>query len=382
MRCPFTPRELAVLLDRPVRQLLGAEDRERYAGRSLLITGAGGSVGSELARQLADCRPSRLTLVDRSELHLFEIVKELADRAPEVEVDAVLADICDAPLLGRVVEAAAPEVVFHAAAYKHVTFMERDVCAAVAVNVLGTANVVAACREAGARLVLISSDKAAAPRSVMGASKRLAELVTLSRARTSPRTRPIVVRFGNVAGSSGSLLAVFRDRIRRGLPLQITDPAATRYFMTGDEAVALVMKADVLARRPETYWLDMGAPVPIGAVTERLQALETAAGFPPVEVRVVGLGPGEKRFEELTTQGLRMCPTAHPRIWVARQRPSDEAALAGTLSALRQAVAAGDAEAALQNLCAAVADYQPSEDAWAFARRRRPSPRETLRKHA
>lgn len=382
MRCPFTPDELATLLDRPVRQLLGGDDRQRYARRSLLITGAGGSVGSELARQLADCGPARLTLVDRSELHLFEIVKELADRAPDVDVDAVLADICDAPLLRRVVHGAAPEVVFHAAAYKHVTFMERDVCAAVHVNVLGTAHVVAAAREAGARLVLISSDKAAAPRSVMGASKRLAELVTLARAKSAPRTRPIVVRFGNVAGSSGSLLAIFRDRIRRGLPLQLTDPTATRYFMTGDEAVALVMKADVLARRPETYWLDMGAPVPIGTVTERLMALESAAGYAPVEVRVVGLGPGEKRFEELTTQGLRMCPTAHPRIWVARQRATDEAALATTLEALRQAVAQGDAVAALENLSTAVADYVPSEEAWAHARRRQPLAHERLRKHA
>lgn len=382
MRCPFTPDELATLLDRPIRQLLSADDRRRYAGRSLLITGAGGSVGSELARQLAACGPARLTLVERSELHLFEILRELHETAPGLDVEPVLADIGDATLLQRIVAAAGPEAVFHAAAYKHVTFMERDVCAAIAVNVIGTANVLEACRAVGARLVLISSDKAAAPRSVMGASKRLAELVTLSRARKAPRTRPIVVRFGNVAGSSGSLLAVSRDRIRRGQPLLVTDPAATRYFMTGDEAVALVMKADVLATRPETYWLDMGDPVPIGAVLDRLQALETAAGFPPAEIRVTGLGPGEKRFEALTTQGLRMCPTAHPRIWVARQRATDEAALAATLAALTAAVAEGDAETALQNLSTAVADYLPSDEAWAQARRRTRAAHETVRKHA
>ncbi len=366
MRCPFTPSELERLLDRPLRQLLGAGDRQRYAGRRLVVTGAGGSVGSELSRQLADCRPALLTLVDHSELHLFEILKELADRAPGLQVEPVLADIRQAGLMRRAILRAAPDVVFHAAAYKHVSMMERDVCAAVGANVLGTANVVEASREAGARFVLVSSDKAASPRSVMGATKRLAELVALTSRAGDPR--PIVVRFGNILGSSGSLLAILRDRVRRGLPLSLTDPSATRYVMTGGEAVALVMKSDLLARRPETYWLDMGQPVAIGALAERLLAIEEAAGFARVPIEVVGLGPGEKRCEELTTQGLEMCPTEHRRIFVARQRAADGSAVTKAVERLRRMVDDGAAEAALAELVAAVPEFEASEEAWSRAR--------------
>jgi FlaA1/EpsC-like NDP-sugar epimerase len=365
VRCPFTEAELATLLDRPVRHLLTAADRRRYAGRRLLITGAGGSVGSELARQLADCAPAALTLVDHSELHLFEIARELAERGPDLAIEPVLADITHEARIARLVGAAAPEVVFHAAAYKHVSMMERDVCAAVATNVLGTANVVAASREAGARFVLISSDKAAAPRSVMGATKRLAEGVVL--AESARGARAIVVRFGNILGSSGSLLAIFRDRIRQGLPLSLTDPGATRYLMTAGEAVSLVMKADLLARRPETYWLDMGEPVRIGCLAERLLALEARLGFAAVPVETIGLRPGEKLREELTSQGLRMCPTRHRRIWVARQRPSSGSAVDTTMRALRRAVSRGDAADALALITRTVDDYTPSEDARARA---------------
>jgi FlaA1/EpsC-like NDP-sugar epimerase len=207
--------------------------------------------------------------------------------------------------------------------------------------------------------------------------------VSLSGARSAPQTRPIVVRFGNVLGSSGSVLAIFRDRIRRGLALPVSDPTATRYVMTAEEAVSLVMKADVLARRPETYWLDMGDPVPIGLLTDRLLSLEMAAGFPPVPIEIVGLGPGEKRFEELTTQGLRMCPTAHRRIWVARQRPVAEVAIAATVERLRGLVADGDAEGVLDALAAAVVDFVPSDEARGQARRRGAAARrEVTRKHA
>lgn len=368
MRCPFTDAELAQLLERPVRHLLSASDRKRYAGRRLLITGGGGSVGSELSRQLADCGPACLTLVDHSELHLFEITRELAERTPGVAVEPVLADVSHEASARRAIALAGPDVVFHAAAYKHVSMMERDVCAAVAANVVGTANVVAASRDAGARFVLISSDKAAAPRSVMGATKRLAELVTL--AESARGARAIVVRFGNILGSSGSLLAIVRDRIRQGLPVTLTDPTATRYVMTAGEAVSLVMKADLLAKRPETYWLDMGEPVAIGPLVDRLQDIEVAAGHARVPVRVVGLGPGEKRYEELTTQGLRMCPTAHRRIWVARQRPNDAAAVREVVAQMRRLVEQGEAAAALDLLGAAVSDFVVSDEARASAERR------------
>lgn len=368
MRCPFTDAELAQLLERPVRHLLTAPDRKRYAGRRLLITGGGGSVGSELSRQLADCGPASLTLVDHSELHLFEITRELAERAPGLVIEPVLADVSHEASIRRAVAAAAPDVVFHAAAYKHVSMMERDVCAAVSANVIGTANVVQASRDAGARFVLISSDKAAAPRSVMGATKRLAELVTL--AESARGARAIVVRFGNILGSSGSLLAIVRDRIRQGLPVTLTDPTATRYVMTAGEAVSLVMKADLLAKRPETYWLDMGEPVAIGPLVDRLMAIEMAAGHSRVPVRLTGLGPGEKRYEELTTQGLRMCPTAHRRIWVARQRPNDAAAVREVVGRMRRLVEQGEATSALDLLATVVSDFVASDEARASAERR------------
>jgi FlaA1/EpsC-like NDP-sugar epimerase len=362
----FTRAELEALLQRPIRRVLTADDRRRFAGRRVLITGAGGSIGSELARQIAACGPARLTLVDQSELNLFQIERELADRAPQGVVEPVLADITRSAAFRRLCLAAQPNVVYHAAAYKHVTMVERAVCAASGVNVIGTQIVTEAAARAGARLVLISSDKAAAPRSVMGATKRLAELIALTRA--SAAFRPIVVRFGNVLGSSGSVLTLMRDHVRRGQPVPVTDPDATRYFMTAGEAVSLVMKADLLATRPEIYWLDMGQPIRIGELAARLMALEEGAGFAPVPVAIIGLRPGEKLREELTTQGLRMSPTRHRRLWVARQRPGNAAAIARALGRLRRAMASGDALAALETIASVVTDFDISQDAWSAAR--------------
>jgi len=367
MSVPFTAAELQTLLGRPVRQVLTAVDRRAFRDRRVLITGAGGSVGSALACEIAACRPAALTLVDHSEHHLFEIGRALEAAAPGVAVELQLADITRPALVQRVWRAAAPEVVFHAAAYKHVAMLERDVCAAVAANVLGTAQVAWATRAAAARLVLVSSDKAADPRSVMGATKRLAELVVLAAA--ADRFRPIVVRFGNVLGSSGSLLTILRDRIRQGQPLPITDPLATRYFMTAGEAVSLVMKADLLARRPEIYWLDMGAPVTIGDVAARLLALEARAGYPPVPMQIIGLRPGEKQREELTAQGLRLMATSHRRLWVARQRAADLGAVRRVIDRLRPAVEEGDARLVLDLLVAAVPGYVPSDAAGLAATR-------------
>ncbi|MES1254641.1 MAG: polysaccharide biosynthesis protein [Acidobacteriota bacterium] len=363
---PFTTAELETLLERPIRRLLTADDRRAFAGRRVLVTGGGGSVGSELARQIAACRPERLTLLDNSELNLFQIERELHEQYPALLIEPVLADVAQGALVRQAVQLARPHIVYHAAAYKHVTMVERAVCASVAVNVFGTMNVAVAARAVGARFVLISSDKAAAPTSVMGATKRVAEIVV--RHETGATFRPIVVRFGNVLGSSGSVLTIMRERIRQGLPVPITDPNATRYFMTAGEAVSLVMKTDLLARAAETYWLDMGEPVLIGELTERLLALEARAGYPRVPITVVGLRPGEKLREELAEQGLKVCRTAHPRIWVTRQRGSHRAKVTHALGRLGRAVTACDATATLDVMSELAPEYRVSPEARALAR--------------
>ncbi len=359
----FTQQELEQLLDRPVRRILSGADRLAFSNRRVLITGAGGSIGSELARQVAACGPERLTLVDHSEHALFQIERELLDLLPAAAIDPVLADVTRGAFVRQAFRLARPHVVYHAAAYKHVTMSERAVCAAANANVLGTAHVVAAARHHGARFILISSDKAAAPASVMGATKRLAELVVTREA--SSTFRPAVVRFGNVLGSSGSLLTILRDCIRSGRPVPVTDPDATRYFMTAGEAVSLVMKVDLSGHGGETCWLDMGDPIRIGDLVERMFALEASNGYARVPVELIGLRAGEKRQERLVEQGISMTATRHPRIWVARQRAVEPSRVTEALRALGGAVARADSAASLNALANCVDEFEPTSDACA-----------------
>jgi FlaA1/EpsC-like NDP-sugar epimerase len=361
----MTIDEQQQLLGRRVQGLLSPDDRFAFAGRVCMITGAGGSVGAELARQIAECRPARLVLVDHSELALFRIEDALRDTAAPGTLEPVLCDVTRTRSIAHVMRRFQPHVVFHAAAYKHVTMAERAVCATARVNVLGTQAVLAAAQEVGARFVLISTDKAAEPRSVMGATKRLAEIVTLD--PDAQAVRPIVVRFGNVLASSGSVVEVMRDRIRGGKPVLLTDPNATRFFMTVSEAASLVMKATTLARGGETFWLDMGEQVRIGDLTERLLDAAARQGLPPVPVHVVGLRPGVKMTEQLAAQGLRLERTADRRIWVAHQQPMSHARPSAWIRSLRRAIACDDAHAVLTALAAAVRDFVPSEHAWNVA---------------
>jgi FlaA1/EpsC-like NDP-sugar epimerase len=353
------------LLGRRVRNVLAPADRKAFAGARVLITGGGGSVGSELARQVASCRPAHLTLFEQCECNLFRIESELREKFPALELSPVLGDVTRARSVRAVCETALPDVVFHAAAYKHVTMTERAVCAAVETNVLGTQNTALAARDTGARFLLISSDKAARPTSVMGATKRLAELAAISMA--GPHFRPAVVRFGNVLASSGSLVEILVERIQQGRPVRLTHPEATRYFMTASEAAGLVLKADRLARAGEIYWLDMGAPVRVAALVQRVQELAEAAGYRQVRVDIVGLRPGEKLQEELTSQGLELRPTPARNVWMARQSKVDTAVIRRVIRALRHDVIAGNPLSALLNLRAAVPEFVHSQQAWAAA---------------
>jgi len=361
----LTAAEQERLLGRPVRAGLSDVDRRRLRGASVVVTGAGGSIGSELARQIAACRPKRLTLVDHSEHALFQIERELVDAGCGAPLMPVLADVTRTALMRQTMYQSRAQVVFHAAAYKHVTMAERAVCAAAAVNVLGTTTVLNAAEEVGARFTLISSDKAADPRSVMGATKRLAEIATLGTPRA---VRASVVRFGNVLASSGSFVTIMCERLAQGRPIVLTHPDATRYFMTVGEAVSLVIKADRLSRGADTLWFDMGVPVRIGDLAERLQQIWIDRGHQPVATEVVGLRPGEKLAEQLTRQGIEMRPTSDPRIVVARQPLPGVAEVRRGLQAIARAVKAGDAFGALTALTSAVPEFVPSAEAISYAR--------------
>jgi FlaA1/EpsC-like NDP-sugar epimerase len=357
---------LETLLGRPVCHVLTEADLAAFAGRRVLVTGAGGSVGSELARHLAAAKVASLTLFDQSEHALFEVERELSDRWPSVPIEPVLADLTRFGDIATACRRARPDVIYHAAAYKHVTMAERAVCAAIRTNVLGTHAVTRAAAEVGARLVVISTDKAAEPRSVMGATKRMAEIAALTAHRGFA---PVVIRFGNVLGSSGSVLAIMAERICEGRPLPLTHPDVTRYLMTAGEAVSLVMKTDLIGRGGEIHWLDMGAPVKVLELAKRLIELGVAAGYARVPIEICGLRPGEKLAEDLIVQGLELRETPHPAIWVARQAPLDLERVERSLASQRAAVAAGNAVGAIVALRDVVREFVPSDFAWEAARR-------------
>jgi FlaA1/EpsC-like NDP-sugar epimerase len=357
----FTADELADLLGRSPRARITAADREAFRRRRLLVTGAGGSIGSELARELAACGPACLTILDHSELALFNIEREIQSRWPHVEIRPCLADVSHAASIERIVRQTRPDVVYHAAAYKHVTMAERAPAAAVRVNVVGSVLAARAAASAGARFVLISSDKAADPKSVMGATKRAAEIMTLALASRS--FRPVVVRFGNVIGSSGSVVEIMRECVRAGRPVPVTDPDATRYFMTAGEAVALVLRADLMGRAAEIFWLDMGRPVRIGDLVERLIAGEVRAGFAPTPMEVIGLRPGEKRNETLTDANLTFQRTIDRRILVAREATCGRAIASVCLVQFERAAAGADDAAALVGLSRLLPGFAPSDQA-------------------
>jgi FlaA1/EpsC-like NDP-sugar epimerase len=304
--------DISDLLRRP--EIPGPVDAATYvADRTVLVTGAGGSIGLELSRQIAHAKPRRLVLLGHGENSLFEAEHQLRATFPRVVLETVVADVRDRERIERVFGRLRPEIVFHAAAHKHVPLMEQNPEEAITNNVLGTANVVGAALGAGTpRLVLISTDKAVEPRSVMGASKRVAEQIVMQAARQSRRAFA-VVRFGNVLGSRGSVVPQFKRQIEAGGPVTITHPDVTRFFMTIPEAVHLVLHAGGLSRGGELFVLNMGRPV---RITDLAQDLITLSGYSPEEIEIIytGLRPGEKLEERLWESGASVNTTAHPDI--------------------------------------------------------------------
>lgn len=338
------------LKDVAIEDLLGRDPvlpdwaaiRETLAGRSVLITGAGGSIGSELARQCAGVGVGHLVLVERSELALHELQFDLRARFPRLQAEYVLGDCGDEALMRRLIEHWRPDELFHAAAYKHVPLLEAQPREAVRNNLFAT-EVVARTAVAGAvkTLVLISTDKAVNAINMLGASKRLAELACLARCEGSA-TRLVTVRFGNVLDSAGSVVPLFREQIRRGGPVTVTHPDVTRYFMTIPEACQLILQATTLREASGIFTLDMGRPVLIRVLAEQMIRLAGFAPYRDIDISYTGLRPGEKLHEELFHADESYSQTVHPKIFLAEPRPVDLAEVDATLKALRQAVQRDD----------------------------------------
>lgn len=338
------------LKDVAIEDLLGRDPvlpdwaaiRETLAGRSVLITGAGGSIGSELARQCAGVGVGQLVLVERSELALHELQFDLRARFPRLQAEYVLGDCGDEALMRRLIEHWRPDELFHAAAYKHVPLLEAQPREAVRNNLFAT-EVVARTAVAGAvkTLVLISTDKAVNAINMLGASKRLAELACLARCEDSA-TRLVTVRFGNVLDSAGSVVPLFREQIRRGGPVTVTHPDVTRYFMTIPEACQLILQATTLREASGIFTLDMGRPVLIRVLAEQMIRLAGFAPYRDIDISYTGLRPGEKLHEELFHADESYSQTVHPKIFLAEPRPVDLAEVDATLKALRQAVQRDD----------------------------------------
>jgi len=291
---------------------------ELATGETVLITGAGGSIGSELCRQIARLAPSRLVLLGHGENSIFDILHELRADFADVSLSPVIADVRDRKRIAAIFRAHKPHAVFHAAAHKHVPLMEENVIEAITNNVFGTLNVVDAALEAGCgHFVFISTDKAVRPTSVMGATKRIAEMI-VQRAASKHDRNFVSVRFGNVLGSRGSVVPTFLGQIRAGGPVTVTHPEMQRYFMTIPEAVQLVLQAGALGRGGEAFLLDMGEPIRIVDIATDLIRLSGLAVPTDIEIKFTGIRPGEKLYEEMFFSAENVLATDHPKVLRAR----------------------------------------------------------------
>ena len=331
--------------------------------RIVLVTGAGGSIGSELCKQICRFSPKRLLLVEQAENSLFEVHRALAAEFPNVEVTPFIADICDSRRLDSIFERERPAVVFHAAAHKHVPMMEANAGEAIKNNVFGTKKLADAADRFGVELfVMVSTDKAVNPTSVMGVSKRTAEIYVQALSQRS-RTQFVTVRFGNVLGSAGSVIPIFKQQIAAGGPVMVTHPEMQRYFMTIPEACQLILQAGTMGRGGEIFVLDMGEPVKIVDLARDLIRLSGYTPDEDIAIEFSGIRPGEKLFEELSFDAENATKTRHPKIYVGTFRPYPwEAVERGLqrLHALSEGSAPHAIRAAFQEL---VPEYVPPGDA-------------------
>ncbi|HKY37055.1 MAG TPA: nucleoside-diphosphate sugar epimerase/dehydratase [Polyangiaceae bacterium] len=324
----------------------------------VLTTGSGGSIGSELCRQICRLTPSRLVLVERSENALFNIHRELSAAYPELEIVPCIADITDAPRMRELVTSHRPSLILHAAAHKHVPIMEWNPGEGIKNNLFGTKTVADIAVEAGVDVfVMISTDKAVNPSSVMGATKRAAEVYLQSLAQGSA-TRIVTVRFGNVLGSSGSVVPIFQQQIAQGGPVTVTHPDMRRYFMTIPEACQLVLQAGAMGKGGEIFVLDMGEPVKIVDLARDLIALSGLREGDDIEIVFTGSRPGEKLFEELSTAAEDADKTRHPKIFVGRLHAADRQVTEANLAALARVLEGGGDKALLAALRQMVPEFE------------------------
>jgi FlaA1/EpsC-like NDP-sugar epimerase len=342
------PVSLEDLLGRDPVHLDWGAITQLISGHNICVTGAGGSIGAELSRQLARLGPRRLLLVDHGEHNLFRIERELRLAAVPCSLEPMLLDVCDEAAVDRMLAQWRPSAVFHAAAYKHVPLVEENVLAGLRNNVIGTEVMARAALRHGVRtFVLVSTDKAVNPTSVMGATKRLAEM--LCGAMDGP-TAFVTVRFGNVLGSTGSVVPLFEEQIRGGGPVTVTHPGMKRYFMTIPEACELILEAGAVGRGGEIFVLEMGEPVRIADLAQQMVRLSGLLPGRDIEIAYTGIRPGEKLEESLFHQGEMLEPTDHAKLLLATARPCDARALHRGMEAIRSILERGDVDAALRVL--------------------------------
>lgn len=349
------------LLQRDVIQLDNREIHKAVEGKRILVSGGAGSIGSEIVRQLLSYQPAMVIVVDNAETPVFELQQSILKKNPALgkKIKCIIADVCNSVRLEKIFENFAPQIVFHAAAYKHVPLMEDFPEEAFRVNVLGTKNLAdIAVRHNVDRFVMISTDKAVRPTNVMGASKRLAEMYCQSLGQMEKvTTRFITTRFGNVLGSNGSVVKIFRNQIAAGGPVTVTHPDITRYFMTIPEACQLVLEAGIMGKGSEIFVFDMGQPVKVVDLARKM--IRLAGLQPDTDIKIVfaGLRPGEKLFEELLSDSENTLSTYHPKIKIAKVSEILNGSVSRTIAGLISAIGTGDEYKMVEVLKKAIPEY-------------------------
>jgi len=354
------PVDIEDLLGREPVSLDLAAIGDQLSGKRIVVTGAGGSIGSEMCRQIARFRPGRLILIEQAENALFQIHRELIAAHPALDIVPIVADICDAARIRSVFDLHRPSTVFHAAAHKHVPMMECNPGEAIKNNVVGTRTIALAADAFGVdKMVMISTDKAVNPTSVMGCSKRVAEIIVQHLASRS-RVQFVTVRFGNVLGSSGSVIPIFREQIASGGPVTVTHPEMTRYFMTIPEASQLVLQAGTMGHGGEIYVLEMGEPVKILDLATNMITLSGLRVGEEIEIVFTGTRPGEKLYEELLIDGEHVSATSHPKIGIWKSRPENWDELSERIERLIECADDADPDIIRAQLGEIVPEYRPA----------------------